>query len=193
MSEIRKSLEENFKDQGNKENQLIPNQSNNYREYNISIRHQNQQINNIQEPFINNENTQIKLNQNDISSINQSENKIEDKASQQNQYSVPTPFTNCENSQNIILKNNNIQKKEEIGQSVNGNFMNNKVSNNYISPYMNSQLDYQLDDSPNNDLQLPKRKKKCCGPYDILGIGIGLILGTAFTISFPFIFSALIW
>ena len=192
MSEIRKGLEENFNYQGNKENQLFPNQSNNYREYNVSNQHQYQQIYNIQEPFINNENIKIKLNQNNISSINQTQNKIDDKTSQQNQYSIPTPFTNYENSQNIILNNNNIQKNEEIGQNINGNFMNNKVPNNHISPYMNSQLDYQLDDSPNNDLQLPKRKKRCCGPYDILGFGIGLVLGAVFTFSFPFILGALI-
>ena len=98
MSELRKSLEENFKGQGNNEVQLIPSSNANYGQYIDSNQH-----NNIQEPFINNENIQINPNQNEISEPYQSQNNIENKTNQQNKFSI-SPLLQTIQTMKIIIK-----------------------------------------------------------------------------------------
>ena len=70
------------KDQGNKEAQLIQNNNNAY--YNDSNQHINQPFNNIKDPLTNNENIQINLNPNEISSPFQSQNNTVNITSQPN-------------------------------------------------------------------------------------------------------------
>ena len=102
MSEMNNNLDVNFNGQGINENQLFQNQNNNYGQYKDS--NVNQQFNNIQEPFINNMNIQI--NPNEISLPVSSQNNIDDGANQK--LSIPTPFNNEENNQNIISSSNHL-------------------------------------------------------------------------------------
>ena len=176
MSEIRKSLDENFKDLENKEDQLILNPNINYGKYNDCNQQQNKQFNNIQDPV---KNIQMYPNSNEISEPYLYENNKEDKTSQQNKNFLPPPFVNNENN----------QQKIEINQNRNGNFQNNQIGNNYNNPYPNYQRDYQPNIPPNNDIQIRQKAKPCCGPLECLAVLAGCIFGFLAIIILPNFFS----
>ena len=129
MLETSQNLDDNFNGLGNNENQLIPNQNNNYGQYINSNLNQNQGFNNSQEPLINNENIQINIDEISLP-VQSQNNNIDDETNKK--YSIPPPFTNDENSQNIIISNNNnnIQQNIEINQNLDINLQNNQNINN---------------------------------------------------------------
>ena len=179
MSEIRKSLDENFKDKGNNEDQLIPSSNANYGQYIDSNQH-----NNIQEPFINSENIQINLNQNEISEPYQSQNNIEDNTNQQNKFSISPPFTNNTN-------NENNQQIIEINKNRNDNFQNNQVTNNYNNAYHNYQMNnYQPNFPPNNSLQAQQSKRPCCGSFECIAVFVGCVCGFISILFLPYLLFA---
>ena len=178
MFEINKRLDVDFKDQENKEDQLIPNLNNNYEE-DDSNKHQNQP----QETLINEE--IIQINSNEIKIPYQSKNILKDKKNRQNKSSISGPSINNVNKQNIIINNNNITNNHidpniEINQNRNKNFQNNEISNIYIN--------YQSNLRQNNGLQARQNNRPCWDCLDCAALFLGCSCGFLSIFIMPYIY-----
>ena len=132
--------------------------------------------NNINEPLIKDDIIQINKNENEVSTSNPSQNKIEDKNNQQNNNNL----INNENNQNNTNQNNN-------NNSQNMPIFSNNVGN------LNSQMNYQLNPNINeiyNPLEVEETGCFSCCSYGIRSalFGCGCAWIVAFIIFYVFIF-----